>query len=249
VQAEAFENQFLLSKTPDYYERLKDSYDQKFYKQEVLGQYVTQDSRRIYTAFNRAENVREIQIDSSKPLLWSLDFNVDPMSSVIAQIEGEEVRVVDEIVLRHAQTADACGEFLNRYPRHPGGLRIYGDSSGNNQQTTGCSDYEIVGQYLQDNSNYSVDYRTATQNPPISHRLNLINAKLLSARGNATLLVDPRCTELIKDFEEVCYRPEDNKPDKERDRMRTHTSDALGYMVWQEFKPLKQFGGQLKRIC
>ena len=248
IRAQAFENQFLLSRNTDYYDRLKDSYDPKFYSQEVLGEYVSLDGRRVYTSFNRAENVQEIKIDPLRPLLWALDFNVDPMSSVIVQITDAQVRVVDEIVLRHALTADACAEFLKRYPKHHGGLRVYGDSSGNSQQTTGCSDYEMVKQYFAEYSNYTVEYRTATQNPPIQHRVNLMNAKLLSARGAAGIVVDPKCVELLKDFEEVCYRAEDNKPDKDRDRMRTHTSDALGYLVWQEFKPVKKIGEQPRRI-
>ena len=40
VEARPFENRFLLDKIPDYYERLKHSYDGRFYEQEVLGQYL-----------------------------------------------------------------------------------------------------------------------------------------------------------------------------------------------------------------
>jgi hypothetical protein len=39
VQARPFENQFLLDRVPDYYQRLKHSYDGRFYEQEVLGEY------------------------------------------------------------------------------------------------------------------------------------------------------------------------------------------------------------------
>ena len=48
-----------------------------------------------------------------------------------------------------------------------------------------------------------------------------------------TLLVDPKCKELIMDFEEVCFKEQTTEIDKDRDRKRTHTSDALGYLVWQ----------------
>jgi hypothetical protein len=248
VLAPAYENRFLLSKVPDYYEQLRDSYDEKFYDQEVLGEYLTQDGRRVYTSFSRTDNVRELRVIPAPPLNWALDFNVDPMSSVIVQIVGGEVRVVDEIVLRRATTEQACAEFLKRYPTHTAGLHIYGDSSGNNQQTTGCSDYEMVMQFLADNSYYKPEYRGAVANPPIQLRLNLMNAKLLSARGKVGMVVDPKCVELLKDFEEVCYRAADNKPDKDRDRMRTHTSDALGYLVWQEFKPVKKAGERQERM-
>ena len=37
ILAKPFENRHLLEKIPDFYERLKDSYDEKFYQQEVLG--------------------------------------------------------------------------------------------------------------------------------------------------------------------------------------------------------------------
>jgi len=40
VAAQAFENRHLLERVPDYYERLKSSYDARFYQQEVLGQYL-----------------------------------------------------------------------------------------------------------------------------------------------------------------------------------------------------------------
>jgi len=41
VVAEPFENRFLLERVPDFYERLKRSYDEKYYQQEVLGKYLS----------------------------------------------------------------------------------------------------------------------------------------------------------------------------------------------------------------
>ena len=40
VVAKPFENRFLLDQIPDYYERLRSSYDAQFYEQEVKGEYV-----------------------------------------------------------------------------------------------------------------------------------------------------------------------------------------------------------------
>ena len=50
------------------------------------------------------------------PLLWGLDFNVDPMSSAIVQKKHDVVSVIDEIVLARASTMEACEEFQSRYP-------------------------------------------------------------------------------------------------------------------------------------
>jgi hypothetical protein len=61
-----------------------------------------------------------------------------------------------------------------------------------------------------------------------------VNSTLHSASGEVGLLIDPKCKELIKDLEQVAYKGDTLEIDKDRDRGRTHTSDALGYMVWQE---------------
>lgn len=72
----------------------------------------------------------------------------------------------------------------------------------------------------------------------------MVNGRLLSAAGEARLFVDPKCRELIRDLEEVTYIPDSNVIDKEKDPKRTHLSDALGYVMWQEFKPQPPHGEQ-----
>jgi hypothetical protein len=60
--------------------------------------------------------------------------------------------------------------------------------------------------------------------------------------------VHPKCTELIQDFEEVTFKPETSVIDKDRDSKRTHLSDALGYLVWQEYRKQAPFGEQRNRL-
>jgi hypothetical protein len=67
----------------------------------------------------------------------------------------------------------------------------------------------------------------------VRERINLTNRQLKSASGRVGLVVDPGCKELIKDLEQVCFKADTNQIDKDRDRMRTHLSDALGYLIWQ----------------
>ena len=62
------------------------------------------------------------------------------------------------------------------------------------------------------------------------------------------LLIHPRCTGLVADFEEVTFKPETSVIDKERDSKRTHLSDALGYLIWQECRPQVVFGEQSRRL-
>jgi Terminase large subunit, T4likevirus-type, N-terminal/Terminase RNaseH-like domain len=248
VRARPFENQFLLERVPDYYQRLKHSYDGRFYEQEVLGQYLELTAGRVYFAFERSGNVAEVEIAAGRPLLWALDFNVDPMSSVVAQMDGGEVRVLDEIVLNRASTYDACTEFGNRFAEHAGGLVIYADASGARRQTSGTTDVEILKKFVSERAYGDVRFRIPKANPAVRDRVTLMNSKLESAAGERKLLVHPRCKELIKDFEQVMYKENSQVIDKDRDPKRTHLSDALGYLAWQECRAGMTIGEQTRRL-
>jgi hypothetical protein len=196
------------------------------------------DGGRVYSSFDRNIHLREIRIDPRRPLLWALDFNVDPMASVIAQEEaGGKIRIIGEIFLRHSTTQAACDEFWKRYPAHLAGVTIYGDASGYHQQTTGASDYSIIKDFFRSHGISKVDYAVPTSNPSVRERINLVNMKLRSASGTISLAIDPSCKELVRDFEEVSFKEASSQIDKDRDRMRTHLSDALGYLLLEAFKP------------
>jgi len=248
VVAQPYENRFLLARVPDFYDRLQESYDERFFRQEVLGAYLSLSGSTVYSSFARAENLKDLGRDERLPLLWALDFNVDPMSSLVVQMVGGKVLVLDEIVVRNGTTMDASEEFLKRYPDHWAGVHIYGDASGNQRQTTGATDYEMIREYFQAHSGMTLQYRVPRANPSVRERINLTNAKLRSATGDVGLLVDPKCKELIKDLEQVTYKADSNTIDKDRDRMRTHLSDALGYLLWQECRMLPRIGERRERL-
>lgn len=246
--AEPFENRFLLHQIPDYYERLKNSYDERFYQQEVLGEYLSMEAGRVYHGFARAGNVEKAVVDPRLPLEWALDFNVDPMCSVVAQTRGDVVHVVDEIVLNRATTLQACEEFARRFPRHPGGIAIYADASGQNMQTTGESDLRMLRQFFRSGEYGVPNFAVPRSNPMVRDRVLLMNSKLCSAEGKRTLMVDPRCVELIRDLEQVGYKENSQVIDKEKDPRRTHLSDALGYLLWQRFGTGRTVGEQNRRL-
>jgi len=75
-----------------------------------------------------------------------------------------------------------------------------------------------------------------------------MNSKLRTASGDVGVLIDPKCRELIKDFEQVSFKEDSNQIDKDRDRFRTHLSDALGYLIWQECRPVAHIGERRERL-
>jgi hypothetical protein len=46
----------------------------------------------------------------------------------------------------------------------------------------------------------------------------------------------------------VTFKPETSVIDKEKDSQRTHLSDALGYLIWQECHSRTSFGEQGRRL-
>jgi hypothetical protein len=241
--AKPFENRHILGTVPDFYERLRSSYDEAFYQQEVLGEYLNVGGSRVFAAFERTRHLTELKVDPDLPLLWALDFNVDPMCSVVAQMRRTEVYVLDEIVLNRATTQDACDEFSKRYAGHRAAVIVYGDASGRSMSTKGSSDYEIVCEHFK-NRGERMEHRVQTHNPPVRDRVTMTNARLKNAQGEANMWIDPRCRELIADFEQVSYKADSTEVDKTKDRRRTHLSDALGYLICQESRVLPKIGEQ-----
>src|SRR5262249_1876902 len=157
----------LLAQVPDFYERLKGSYDEKFYQQEVLGSYLALSGGRVYWNFSRNDHVTDLKADRNRTLFWALDFNVNPMCSVVGQRCHGQMWILDEIFLRGANTHDACQAFLERFPRHNAEVVVYGDASGYQQQTTGSTDYEMVREYFAANAKMPVSYGAPRSNPQI----------------------------------------------------------------------------------
>jgi hypothetical protein len=249
IEAVPFENRHLLKATPDYYERLKASYDENFYQQEVLGKYLNLQAGQVYYAFDRQENVGDVELLADQPLLWSWDFNINPMCSVICQRAGDAIMVLDEIVLRTSSTPEVWEEFVQRYGKHRGGICVYGDASGSHAQTaTGTSDFKLIRQFLARSRELRGELITSPANPPVRDRVNAVNAHLRNAQGERRLFVNRKCRELIQDFEQVCYKPDSGQIDKDSDPRRTHLSDALGYLICQEFRPVGRVGEQGRRL-
>jgi Phage terminase large subunit len=253
VRASPQENVYLPA---DFYEQLKHSYSDPFYRQEALGEYLDMYGGNVYSEFG-PENIEAVEYDPRLPLCWALDFNVNPLSSLICQITQERantpdrrygpdavVRVIDEIVLPNSQTVSAAKEFIRRVEEldPPYGIRItiYGDASGNSLRTNATrTDYELISQVFQGRTRFRVDLRQNKSNPGVIDRVNTVNNRLKTIAGTRRILINPRCKELIKDLRHVVWKKDryGNRVGQieKADTERTHLSDALSYLVAQEF--------------
>jgi len=226
--------------------------DDRLYRQEFEASFENLTMGRAYYAFSPTENVERCEFRPGEPLIWSLDFNVNPMCSVLAQCVGGRIQVLDEIVLENANTPLACEALLEKTGewRKSGTARVevYGDASGHQRRTSGtATDWGLIREFFgRWKGQFAASVLAASSNPGVRDRVSLVNSRLCSAAGERSLFVDPRCRELIRDLERVRWKVDafgqaTNELDK-TDRKRTHVSDALGYYVAQKF-PMRAKAG------
>jgi len=240
-----------------FYERLKSSYDERFYKQEALGEYLNVFAGQAYHAFSRQGQVRSgpgVEFNAHEALWWAIDFNVNPMCSVIGQTYKGIVRVIDELILPNSNTLALCEEFLERttpfFTGSPLGVYVYGDASGDGRRTSATrTDWQIIkdffGRYPE---RFHVQFRVPSANGPVKDRVNCVNAVLLNYNGQRRMALNKKCRELAKDFEQLAWKSDPNgNPLAEIDKsdpMRSHVSDALGYYCAREF-PMRAIRGEV----
>lgn len=110
------------------------------------------------------------------------------------------------------------------------------------------TDYQIIQETLGRIGQGRVQFLNGLSNPPVRDRINAVNGNLNAASGDVRILISPRCRELIRDLEQVVYKEGTGQIDKTTDAMRTHLSDALGYLVWQELRERPAIGEKTHRL-
>lgn len=175
------------------------------------------------------------------------DFNVDPMSWILAHKTKDKVFFFDEIVMENTTTEKACEEFVNRYPNHKGKIIINGDASGDNRSCTSeFTNYVIMKNTLA-RFGYETDVRIRAFNPPIKNRIAAFNAKIRSARGKVCVYVDKKCEKLLYNIYNLRYQEGSSRIDipsyqqiKKSNELKflMHPLDAASYLV-EYYWPIK----------
>jgi len=228
--------------------------DERTYRQEFQASFENLTTGIVYYAFDRDAHVRPVDHDPRLPLFWSLDFNINPMCAVIGQREDQWVHVLDEAVLSDSNTAAACEEFLKRTAPWvarsylPMQVDVYGDATGDARRSSASrTDWQLVREFLDRHRDLVRGvWHVGSSNPAVRDRVNCVNAKLCNQAGTRRLQIDPRCQQLIQDLERVHWKTDSNgnalNDIDKSDPARTHTSDALGYMIAAQF-PMRAPGG------
>ena len=218
-------------------EAAKQDLDERTFRQEYMATFET-FSGRIYYAFDRALNVLRWEKPTPEVIYIGMDFNIDPMSAVIAVREGDALHVIDEIRLFSSNTQEAVEEIKSRYPRSK--VWVYPDPAGHQRKSSagGVTDITILA-----NAGFVV--KAPRSHTPVRDRINAVNSRLCSSTGVRHLYVDPKCKYTIEGLERQTYKQGSSQPDK--DSGYDHQMDALGYMVDYLFPVKKDIDPQALR--
>ena len=195
--------------------------DERTFRQEYEATFET-FAGRIFYAFER-ENIQPFTVDQPEQILIGMDFNIDPMSAVIAvRLSEDRLHIVDEIRMFSSNTQEMVAEIKQRYPRSK--ITVYPDPASRQRKTSagGNTDLSIL-----QNAGFVV--KAPNSHDPVRDGINSVNSRLCDARGQRHLFVDPKCKYTIESLERHAYKEGTSQPDK--DTGYDHMTDAVRYMI------------------
>lgn len=218
------------------------------YEQEFEARF-TAFRGRAYKPFRTETHTAPLAhlYDPRKPLVFGLDFNVEPGVAVVAQEmqlpSGHRgTGVIGEVHITYDSDSEKVArKLVADWEGHAGPVHVYGDATGGSRKTAakaGDTDWKIVKQVLHGHFSRIV-YRVPKANPPERARLNAMNSRLQNTLGEIRLMVDPmRAPHQVDDLEGVRLLEGGSgeiAKSGTRNAGLTHHSDALGYYVEREF--------------
>ena len=206
--------------------------DDRTFRQEFCASFETM-AGRVYQNFERAANVRDdIQDVPSLPLMVGMDFNICPMSAVLAVRPAGQLHVFGEIEINNGNTELMAAEIKRRYPSRV--VKVYPDPSGNARKSSapvGQTDFAILRA-----AGFQVIAPASA--PLVVDRINETNAMFRNAAGEARGFVSPKAKTLIRCLEGLTWKAGTSAPDKGLGL--DHMPDALGYLIHSEFPILRK---------
>jgi hypothetical protein len=194
--------------------------DERTFRQEYEASFEESGSR-IYYGFTDA-NIQQSDNPDTSVIYIGMDFNIDPMSAVIAVRSGDVMHIIDEIRIFGSNTDEMVSEINSRYPRSR--VWVYPDPASRQRKTSagGRTDLSIL-----QNAGFTV--KAPSAHDPVRDGINAVNSRLCNSLGIRQLFVDPKCKYTIESLERHAYKEGTTQPDKESGY--DHMTDAVRYMI------------------
>jgi phage terminase large subunit len=207
--------------------------DPRIYRQEYEASFETL-AGRVYDQFERRVHVNDSLVDPGGTLVVGMDFNINPMSAIVATQVGDLLCVHETIQLETSNTDEMAQMLRARYTGRE--IIVCPDPSGRARKTSaaaGVTDFTLLEMH-----GMTLDAPNVA--PMIKDRINAVQMCWRQKK----IIVHPRCEALIRSMEGLTYKEGTNLPDKASGL--DHMADALGYLVWQRNNPLHAAWGSTR---
>ena len=215
---------------PEMAAEAKKVMSEKQYNQEFRAAFETA-SGRIYEDFNN-DNATNEQIEPHEQLCWSHDQNYTPLSSCISVIRGDDMYILDEIVLISAVSRQSALEFVEKYKDHKNKkVRIFGDPAGKAGEKHGhASDYTEIMDVLKE-SGWTFTNEVAKSHPAIKDRQNAVRAKVKTADGKRSLYINPKTAPWSFKGMQTVQLQKGSTFQEDQTNKYQHITTAIGYQI------------------
>lgn len=223
---------------PDVVAAAKRTMSARQYRQEYEAEF-SGATGRIYEDYSKANHTGE-RIQPHEQLLWMHDQNFTPLSSAVGVRRGQELLLLDEIVLTSAVSRQSAVEFVEKFKDHKNRhVLIYGDPAGRAGEKHGhASDYTDIEAVLKANG-WTYTRKVKLAAPAIKDRQNAVRAKIKAADGTVTLRVNPN-TAPWSDKGLATVQLKDGSAFQEDEKNKyQHITTAIGYCVDVEWPVVK----------
>lgn len=222
---------------PEMAAKAKAVMSEKQYNQEFRAAFETAGGR-IYEDYSK-DNYTTETIKQHEQLCWMHDQNYTPLSSAIGVRRGNDLYLLDEIVLEGAVSRQSAEEFVDKYKDHKNKhVIIYGDPAGKAGEKHGhASDYTDICDVLRAN-NWKYTMKVQKAHPAIKDRQNAVRAKIKTASGTIGLFVNPTTAKWCHKGLSTVQLQKGSTFQEDQTNKYQHITTAIGYMIAVEW-PVK----------
>lgn len=227
---------------PDVIDAMKRAMSAKQFKQEFEASFETAGGR-IYEDYGK-HNLTDETIQPHEQIMWMHDQNFTPLSSAIGvrRNNGNDLYLLDEIVLTSAVSRQAAVEFVERYKDHANKhVLIYGDPAGKAGEKHGhASDYTDIEGVLKEHG-WRYTRKVKPAHPAIKDRQNAVRTKILTASGESSLFVNPITAPWCHKGLATVQLKEGSTFQEDQSNQYQHITTAIGYCVDVEWPSKPKF--------
>lgn len=193
---------------------------------------------RIYSDYGKENWTGEV-IQRHEQLLWAHDFNYTPMSSCVSVRRGDDIYVLDEIILESAIARQSALEFVDKFSDHDNkNVIVFGDPAGRAGEKHGhASDYVEIENVLRD-AGWKFKRLVKAAAPAIRDRQNEVRAKIRNAEDKISLFVNPSKAKYVDQGLSRVARKKGSSFQEEESEF-SHVTTAIGYQIDYLF-PIKR---------